>query len=50
MTMGIRRQQEFVTATAALVENAVSLWLDPVDDVRQLGKYMLHRAAGTPAR
>jgi glycosyltransferase involved in cell wall biosynthesis len=30
---------------AALVENAVSLWLDPVDDVRQLGKYMLHRAA-----
>jgi glycosyltransferase involved in cell wall biosynthesis len=30
---------------AALVENAVALWLEPVDDVQSLAKYVLHRAA-----
>lgn len=30
---------------AALVENAVSLWLDPVNNLQGVGKYLLHRAA-----
>ncbi len=30
---------------AVLVENAVSLWIDPVDDVQSLAKYLLYRSA-----
>jgi glycosyltransferase involved in cell wall biosynthesis len=30
---------------AVLVENAVSLWIDPVNDLQSLGKYLLYRSA-----
>jgi glycosyltransferase involved in cell wall biosynthesis len=34
---------------AVLVENAVSLWVEPVIDIRSSGKYILHRAADAVA-